>query len=283
MKKTLLALCFVGSFWNSITAQTFTEVHQLTCGDTAYIGNLGYPSWNVAEIVQHPALGHAILLGDFIPANLLKYTSPPCVASRDTVIINCAHATQITCDTGIYVFEMTCPENIDPVYPTALACNDSVYVGNLSGWWAPEIIQEAQNGESRIIPEPTDGAGVFYRPNPGFEGLDYVKVQINNGGDTLLYLFQVYCNFTVGGQVVYAQPLSFYPNPVSQYLFIQNAGNLLNVQVFNLQGQTCPVRATDRTGGFLIETGHLPVGFYFVVIRTKQGAKISGSFIKGQG
>jgi len=281
MKKAILAICFVGSFGQSITAQTFTEVHTITCGDTAYIGNLGYPTWNIAEIVQHPALGHAILLGDFIPANLLEYTSPPCVVGRDTVIIECAHATQITCDTGIYVFEMTCPENIEQVYPTTLPCNDSVYVANLSGWWAPQIAQQAQHGESRIVLEPTDGAGVFYRPNPGFEGLDYVKVQINNGGDTLLYLFQVYCDLTVGGQVVTSQPLTFYPNPVGQYLFIQDAGNLLDAQVFNLRGQACPVQATDRIGGYLVETGHLPAGFYFVVIRTKQGAKISGSFVKG--
>lgn len=281
MQKAILVLCFIGSFGQSITAQTFTEVHAITCGDTVYIGNLGYPSWNVADIVTLPALGHAILLGDFIPANLLEYTSPPCVVGRDTVVIACAHATQITCDTGIYIFEMTCPENIDPVYPTALACNDSVYVDNLSGWWAPEIIQQAQNGESRIVLEPTDGAGVFYRPNPGFEGLDYVKVQINNGGDTLLYLFQVYCDLTVGGQVVHTQPLIFYPNPVGQHLFIQDAGNLLDAQVYNLHGQACPVRAADRTGGYLIETGHLPGGYYFVVIRTKQGGRISGSFVKG--
>jgi len=280
MKKAILALCLAGSCWHAIPAQTFTEVHPITCGDTVYIGNLGYPTWNVADIVRHPALGHAILLGDFIPANLLEYTSPPCVVGRDTVVIACAHATQITCDTGIYIFEMTCPENIDPVYPTTLACNDSVYVDNLSGWWAPEIIQHAQNGEARIILEPTDGAGVFYRPNPGFEGLDYVKVQINFG-DTLLYLFQVYCDLTVGGQVVHTPPLSFYPNPVGRQLFIQDSGNLLEAQVFNLQGQICPALATDRAGGYLIETGHLPPGFYFVVIRTRQGARISGSFVKG--
>lgn len=281
MKKILLALCLIGLSWQQITAQTFTEVHQLTCGDTAYIGNLGYPTWNVAKIVQHPALGHAILLGDFIPANLLEYTSPPCVVGRDTVVIECAHATQITCDTGIYVFEMTCPENIEPVYPTTLACNDSVYVDNLSGWWAPAIAQQAQHGEARIILEPTDGAGVFYRPDPGFEGLDFVKVSLYNGGDTVLYLFQVYCDLTVGSQVVEPEPLTFFPNPVQQHLYVQDVGNLADVQVFNLRGQNCPVRGTDRIGGYRIETGHLPAGFYFVVIRTKQGGRISGSFVKG--
>ncbi len=51
MKKSLLALCFLGLSWQQIAAQTFTEVHQLTCGDTAYIGNLGYPTWNIADIV----------------------------------------------------------------------------------------------------------------------------------------------------------------------------------------------------------------------------------------
>lgn len=280
MKKAILALCLIGLSWQQITAQTFTEVHQLTCGDTAYIGNLGYPSWNIADIVQLPALGHAILLGDFIPANLLQYTSPPCVEGRDTVIIACAHATQITCDTGIYVFEMTCPEHIEPVYPTTLACNDSVYVGNLSGWWAPQIIRQAQNGESRIVIEPTDGAGVFYRPNPGFEGLDYVKVEINFGGDTLLYLFQVYCDLTVGVNIVNLQPMTFAPNPVGAYLWVHDTGNLLDAKVFNLYGQLCPVRAVDRIGGYLLETDHLPAGFYTVIIRTKQGARLSGSFIK---
>ncbi|NUO02203.1 MAG: T9SS type A sorting domain-containing protein [Saprospiraceae bacterium] len=203
------------------------------------------------------------------------------MVGKDTVIISCAHATQITCDTGIYVFEIGCPENLDPVYPISLACNDSVYVGNLSGWWSPEIIQTAENGESRIILEPTDGAGVFYRPDPGFEGLDYVKVSINLGADTLLYLFQVYCDLTVGNQEVSAKPVVFYPNPAGAQLLIQDAGQLLDARVYNQQGQLCPAPAKDRDGGFIIETEHLPTGFYFVIITTKQGTRLRGSFIKG--
>ncbi len=271
----------LGMLWQQAISQTFTEVHTLSCGDTAYISNLGFPTWNVADIVRYPALGHAILLGDFIPANLLQYTAPPCYSGRDTVVISCARATQITCDTGIYIFEFACPENIETAYPTTLACNDSVYVGNLSGWWAPAIIQPAQHGEARIVLEPTDGGGVFYKPDPGFEGLDFVKVSIHLGvGDTLLYLFQVYCDLTVGGQEVVIEPLTFFPNPVSNQLFIQDIGTLSEIWIYNAQGQSCPAQATNFANGYRVETGQLPPGYYFVLIKTKEGARISGNFVK---
>lgn len=280
MKRLLLPLivcCLSQTAFN----QTFTEVYQLTCGDTAYVSNLGSPTWGIAHIVERPAYGHAVLLGDFIPANLLEYTSPPCFAGSDTVIIECAHATQITCDTGIYIFQMTCPETSPQIHVREVLCNDSIYVDNLSGWQGPVITQAAQHGAAHIVLEPTDGAGVFYRPDQGFEGLDYVKVALSftGSGDTVLYLFQVYCELTVDQQEAFSKPLALFPNPAGEHLFIQYPNEFEVIQLFDAQGRRQSTPMHYEAGQYRLEISHLPAGFYF--LKAKDGfTDFVGRFIK---
>ncbi len=248
---------------------TFTEVYSLACGDTIVIGGLGYPTWSIPHILKRPGNGHAILIGDFIEANILQYQSPPCFSGRDTVIIECAHATQITCDTGIYIFEMTCPEVLEPVYPVEVACNDSVYVGNLSGWAFPEILQGPANGIAEIILEPTDGAGVFYRPNPGFEGLDAVKVRLVNFQDTLLYLFQVYCDQFVSATSQdprQASGIRLFPNPAGDFVFFHSLEPVGRIKLLDITGKSVPARFSQENELVSIQIHHLAKGLYIVVV-----------------
>jgi hypothetical protein len=261
MKKLLLA-AMTWALPLLAGAQTFTETRDIICGDTSLVGSLGYPTWNPAQIVDLPAYGHAMLLGDFIEPNLLQYIAPLHFEGADTLVIECAHATQITCDTGIYVYNVFCPDPVSTVFANLVHCNDSVYINNLSGWWAPQVVVQAQNGHAEIILEPTDGAGLAYRPNTGFEGVDAVMVSLMGGTQIYLYLFQVYCNLTTGSRELSIGELDVFPNPATSELFIQHAGNVKAWNMTDMSGTTRPVDI--QTAGHLprIDLSGVPPGVY---------------------
>jgi hypothetical protein len=263
MKQKQLIYLFVLIPYLSFS-QTFTEVHPIPCNDTLYIGNLGYPTWNAARILKTPRLGHAMLLGDFVAANLLQYQSPPCVSGRDTVVIECAHATQITCDTGIYIFEINCPENLSPVYPYEMPCNDSIYTNNLSAWWFPQLLTNPKHGFANVYMTPTDGAGVFYRPNPGFEGLDAVKVTFGNFSDTVLFVFKVYCNLVSAQSNPTTEAIQVFPNPATEDIYIYTKDNLKTFRITNLLGQSWTLNGERTETGYHINLRGFPPGVYFL-------------------
>ncbi len=284
MKRLLAIFCFAFSM-QTVDCQTFTEKIQIKCGDMALVSPLGYPTWNAPHILQKPALGHAILIGDFIAPNALEYTAPSCFIGFDTVVIDCARATQITCDTGIYIFEISCGEVISPIFANVVGCQDSIYVGNLSGWWFPQILDSAQHGFSKIIFEPTDGAGVFYRPDSGFEGLDFVKVTLGGSGglDTLLYIFQVYCDLTLKNDEPTAKMLPIFPNPTSDYVQFDFESEIVKLEIFNAVGQVFFPKMISpearENGQTILTISHLPEGEYFVFGKTGTGSFL-GKFLK---
>lgn len=279
--KNWILLCSLGLLSLTMSAQTFTEEINLPCGDTSVIGSLGYPTWNPPAIVKRSSYGHASLLGDFIEANILQYLAPPCFSGRDTVIIQCARATQITCDTGIYVFNIGCETSIPTVYSYEVDCLDSIYVNNLSGWSAPAILDSAQFGRSYIVLEPTDGAGVFYQPEPGFEGLDFVKVTTGLGSnrDTLLYLFRVYCGLVSKTATPEKIQPRAWPNPATDWIFLE--GLVIapaSVRLWNLQGQAMNAPWDDSRNA--LRATHLPPGIYFLTAYTTGGIPVQVRFFK---
>jgi hypothetical protein len=271
--RTFLLVCLLLGLYR-LPGQTFIETHPVGCGDTSYIGNLGYPSWNTARILKAPRLGHAVLLGDFIPANLLQYQAPPCVIARDTVIIECAHATQISCDTGVYIFDIQCPENIELVYPATLPCNDTLYIDNLSAWVLPTIVEGPSHGNAVIELGASDGAGIRYWPDADFEGLDAVKVSFAGGNGTFLYLFRVYCNL-VSVPALHAElATSVWPNPAGKAdrVFLCAAAGLRNWRLLDAQGRACAAAPTPTEGGYWLDLHGLPSGLYTLQARRADGA-----------
>ncbi len=65
--------------------------------------------WNMPVMVTAPSHGTATITGDTWYS--LIYQSAADFEGFDTVVVECAHATQITCDTGIYVFHIGCQTN----------------------------------------------------------------------------------------------------------------------------------------------------------------------------
>ncbi len=145
------------------TAQTFTEVHELTCGDSLHIGSLGYPTWNMPVIVNGPAQGEALIGGDLWYT--LIYQSDDHFEGLDTVVVQCAHATQITCDTGIYVFHIGCPTNA--VVDAGAVYDSFIYPNPASDYL---YINGSIRSELRIA--ATSGAVIaVFRPGSGDQPL----------------------------------------------------------------------------------------------------------------
>jgi len=92
----------------------------------------------------------------------MKYTAPPCFKGSDTIVVLCAKATQISCDTGIYILNINCNEvtNHTEVYNIKCADHATTY---LSGF-----------GVAQIKDGPKHGAAIIYR---GFTDLDKLLSQ----------------------------------------------------------------------------------------------------------
>ncbi|MEK7255395.1 MAG: T9SS type A sorting domain-containing protein, partial [Bacteroidota bacterium] len=86
----------------------FFETHEISCDSTLLVPGLGYPTWVTPEIVQPPKHGEASLSLDSSLWHTLKYVPEAGFEGTDTVVVECAHATQITCETGIYIIHVTC-------------------------------------------------------------------------------------------------------------------------------------------------------------------------------
>lgn len=90
------------------SAGTFTEIHEINCQQTLIISRLGYPTWSSAIILKSPSNGAATIKSAWASFDTLIYQPKSGFAGVDTIIVLCAKATQITCDTGIYVVKVSC-------------------------------------------------------------------------------------------------------------------------------------------------------------------------------
>lgn len=108
MKKQITLILLTISVQFAALAGSFTVYHTVTCGETLMLGAVGYPTWNEAIIIQAPANGVAGIIQGITSADSLVYLAATGYMGTDTFVVACAHATQITCDTGIYIIETTC-------------------------------------------------------------------------------------------------------------------------------------------------------------------------------
>jgi hypothetical protein len=277
--KIKIALLFALSILSNIlSAQTFTQHVKLNCGDSIFISPLGYPTWNDPKILKRPIWGHAILLGDFVAANNLRYSSPPCFAGNDTVIIQCARATQITCDTGIYIFEVSCVNTLPDFSSHEVDCLDSIYVNDLNAFSMPMIEEGPFHGTARIILEPTDGAGVFYTPMKQFEGLDYVKVKLRSGV-IKLYIFNMYCNLKSKVDDEPTVNFHLWPNPSTSEILINLPFTIVDIQCYSLEGQKVDFPYTPFGTTIVSNVSLLQPGTYTVHIITQTKTYVK-KFIK---
>ncbi|NOT35758.1 MAG: hypothetical protein HOP11_00095 [Saprospiraceae bacterium] len=190
----LIIVSFILCIGN-LTAGSFIEEHNINCGDKVEIDKLGYPTWNPAVIFKLPKHGYASLTSKDLAPQKLVYSAPNCVNITDTVVVLCARATQITCDTGYYIFKVHCNsvDTAEFIVVSQLKCNDTLTIENLNAFQIPVIKDSAKYGSSELIYFPTDGVAVKYIPNKDYEGPDFIKINLRNNR-IIFYLINVYCN-----------------------------------------------------------------------------------------
>jgi len=125
-------MCSHTWFIVSVTPDTngFTETHTIHCDSTLTIGQLGYPTWVTPTITSPPANGSATIVPDGL-WSALQYTPNPGFTGTDTVVVACAQATQLTCQTGTYIFNVDCTNNL-PTTPNAAGRTITAYFNSAS-------------------------------------------------------------------------------------------------------------------------------------------------------
>lgn len=153
---------------------SFIENHSIACDSTLTIDGLGYPTWAIPSIIDAPTNGTATIVSDGINSSL-QYTPPAGFAGIDTVIVECAHATQITCSTGMYIFEVNCAtEGYHFSENHTAVCLETQYIGVGCGN-TPTITEPPQNGIATIL--YGDACNMLvYMPFGTFMGQDQVGV-----------------------------------------------------------------------------------------------------------
>lgn len=154
---------------------SFIETHSIACDSTLNITGLGYPTWAVPTIIDPPANGTATI-NTIDLMSLMSYTPNPEFSGIDTVVVECAHATQITCETGMYIFNVNCGAvNTYHFSESHIAdCLSTTYIplgcGN-----TPTIMAQPENGIATILYGNACNY-LVYMPFDGFMGQDSIGV-----------------------------------------------------------------------------------------------------------
>ena len=247
MKKLLLPLVLIAALSESLWAGSFIEEHYIYCGAILELGPVGYPTWNQASIVRPPEHGRVFIFTDDPFPDSLVYKSDYGYLGVDTFVVECAHATQITCDTGIYIIHVIgCPPIFAFTETHEITCDSTLLAPELGYpfWVVPEIIQEPSNGQAAILNlSSLDRDTLQYIPNPGFSGKDTVIVYCAHATqvtcETGIFIINVSCT----NQSRESKPglgLRFFPNPVDDVLFVECPNSIERLLVTTATG--LPIR-----------------------------------------
>lgn len=141
---------------------------------------------------------------------------------------------------------------------TAAFISDIVVVGTNIVWYA--TLQDALNGTNPLDPttELVDGA-------------TYYAVSVDNGCFSDPFAVTVNVTLSIGGIVF--NNFNFYPNPVSDMLYISNSEMITSVKVINLLGQEIMhVNVNANQGSVNLST--LPQGGYLMQVQVSEFTKV---------
>ncbi len=247
MKKSLLALLLIAALSGSLRAGAFTENHYIFCGAIVELGPVGYPTWAQASIVRPAEHGQVFIFTDEPFPDSLVYKSDYGFLGMDTFVVACARATQITCDTGIYIMHVIgCPPVSAFTETHQISCDSTLLVPGLGYpfWVRPEIIQGPAYGQAVILgADALTPDTLQYVPPPGFSGTDTVLVECAHATqitcETGIYIIEVSCT----SRSLEALPglgLRVFPNPAGGVLHVNSSMPLGQVTISTAAG--IPVR-----------------------------------------
>ncbi len=269
----------------TVVSGTFTEVQDISCAEMGFAYGLGYPTWATATITDNAEHGMAeIIEGDVYQA--LQYIPFPGFVGSDTVVVACAHATQITCDTGIYVFNVSCNPSLYMQLNKSAICDSTSNLGDYVGTWGftPEIMTPPQHGTAWV-----EGFTVYYTPVAGFTGIDTLYVYNVSGGPADepingLFIIDVTCHDALPPALGHIEGLSLtYPPDRRAALVALSSGTgvLENIVLFDLTGRKVKQQNSFETPqNAEIGFENLNTGIYLLYIQTDKGATALKLFIK---
>lgn len=272
MKKLLLPLVLIAALSECLWAGSFIEDHYIYCGAILELGPVGYPTWNPASIVQPPEHGRVFIFTDGPFPDSLVYKSDYGYLGVDTFVVECARATQITCDTGIYIIHVIgCPPIFAFTETHEITCDSTLLIPELGYpfWVVPEIIQAPSNGQATILNlSSLDRDTLQYIPPPGFNGTDTVIVECAHATqvycETGIYIINVSCT----NQSRESKPglgLRFFPNPVVDVLLIECPSSIERLLVTAATGLPIRnIRLPVPSRSVEVNVESLPSGWYIL-------------------
>lgn len=264
----LIRVCFIIVFYLQLSAQnSFTKTDTIFCGDSITYKNLGYPSWVIPEIINPPQYGNAMIKTDGVYSSM-QYNAPPCFRGMDTIIVLCAKATQVSCDTGIYILYINCNEVADHVEVHSLSCGDSAST-YLSGFGVAQIAGGPFHGEAKLYRGLSDLDSLVYYPDSLFSGMDYIKLSLLGGILKNLIIYHVHCKLPSDVKEFHNEVLNIFPNPVTRdKLFIYGRNQTIKkLCIINSLGTPVAVHFTESSDAILVDVGNLTNGWYSVIVQ----------------
>ena len=81
-------------------------------------------------------------------------------------------------------------------------------------------------------------------------------------------------------QLIRIKTVRFYPNPVSDVMYIDNEVGMQELKIINLLGQTVIQMQLDNRRSYRLNTGSLERGVYIIYVSGDKGYKGTAKFIK---
>jgi len=252
---------------------TFTEYIPLHCNDSVIRKNLGYPSWNPAILIKKPQFGIAEIREDSFLRQSLYYKPPIYFHGYDTLMVLCAKATQITCDTGIYILEVSCNAQIDSFIVINTKC-EKIDTLRIDDAYNAEISESHIHGQvSMLLGLPEDR--LLYQSESKYEGQDYVLLYLNQLRQYWLVIYNVACNISstqnTANKAQWAETI-FVTNDFLHYNINNTESSNQELLLFDLHGKQFKLETEMLTNGLQLKLNELPSGYYFLTSKSNKQA-----------
>lgn len=263
----IIFLLIISNSFLGTTQKSFTEHIKLHCDDSVIRNNLGYPTWNPAIIIKKPHFGFAEIREDSSLRQTLYYRPPKYFHGFDTLMVLCAKATQITCDTGIYILDISCNAFIDSFLIINTEC-DVVDTFKIDFRYETELSDKPIHGQASLLPGPVDDL-LLYQAESKYAGQDYVVLYLNQLKLYWVLIYNVTCK-----QIIGVENNSI--NHKKSKAILVNS-DLLNLESYNLDpidneylvfdalGKQYKVEKENQSGRMQLKLDPLPNGSYFLV------------------
>lgn len=266
LRITIQVCLFILNSVIAFTQQSFTEHIKIHCNDSVIREHLGYPTWNPATIIKKPHYGIAEIRDDSSLRQTLYYRPPIYFHGKDTLMVLCAKATQITCDTGIYLIDVDCNERVDSFIIINTACEviDTFKIAYQS---EVEIAEKHIHGQATKLFGPVEDM-ILYQSEPGYKGQDYILLYLNQLKQYWLLIYNVACKDIVNTKNINTEDTRRKTILISKNLLSLEALNLgeadLEISLMDLNGNQFKVELDYQSGGRNIKLDLLQNGFYFL-------------------